>query len=503
MNRPAVTAFGRALFVFLWAAAGIVACDSSDVSGPNGSSSEPLEIYSPTAESLNTHPLPAWFQDAKFGIFIHWGPYSVPAYGNVSLGVPFSYSEWYWFFQMYGFLDDYHLKNFGPDVAYDDFIGMWKAEQFDARQLVDLIQRSGARYAVLVSKHHDGVALWNSHVTGRNTVHLGPGRDFVQEYVDAMRDAGLKAGLYYSLFEWFHPAYPADDGYFNITAGLKVPKLDLINRYTKQPLDYSGYTIEVSDYVDEHMLPQIRELIDNYDPDLLWFDGQWDLPGSYWRLPEVVADYFNKAANRDDPKEVLVNDRFGDGMGWNGDFATFEYRLQDDISPEIWEATRGIGESFGYNAAETISHYLTADEVVDMLVDVVSKNGNLLLNIGPKADGSVIDTMSNTLLDVGRWLDTNGEAIFASRPWERYGEGSLRFTRRENVTYIISLERPESELRANIPVTAGSTITLLGFDTPLTYTTENTAVIIQLPEPTSLPGEYAWTFRIAPPAQPE
>lgn len=215
-----------------------------DLALPSDPKEDPswVEAYQPNAESLAAHNLPDWYRDAKFGIFIHWGPYSVPAYADHNMAVPFSYAEWYWFFLMISeFLPVYehHLATYGGDVLYDDFIGMWKAEAFDAGELAELISDSGARYGVLVSKHHDGVALFNNTTTHRDTVNMGPCRDLVGEYVMAMRDRGLKAGIYYSWLEWFHPEYNGDGGFFHI-GPLNLEKPALVNPFTGEPVEYRG-----------------------------------------------------------------------------------------------------------------------------------------------------------------------------------------------------------------------------------------------------------------------
>ncbi|MFN7956128.1 MAG: alpha-L-fucosidase [bacterium] len=455
--------------------------------------------YEATRDSLAAHPLPAWFGDAKFGIFVHWGAYSVPAYADLlfsGLDIPGpSYAEWYWFMQMrirWPSTLAYHRVQFGTDVVYDDFLDRWHAERFDADELVELIRGSGAQYAVLTTKHHDGVALFDSATTDRNTVALGPGRDLVKEWSRAMHSAGLKVGFYYSLYEWFHPLYPSDAAYWGV-----LPKMNPVNPFTREPVPYRGLLPRTRDYVADHMLPQLYELVDGYDPDLLWFDGGWDRPGSYWRTNEVIAHFYNRATH--EGREVAVNDR--GGAGAHGDFETPEYEVFGDIRERPWEATRGIGYSFGYNQFETERQYASSDELVDTLVDVVSKNGNFLLNIGPRADGSVIALMQERLHDLGDWLAVNGEAIYGTRPWKQASEGSVRFTTRGNDLYIIALEWPGDELRieAAVPVQEGAPLVLLGREQePVAYRFEGGAMVITTPPggPQAQPSRFAWAFRV-------
>ena len=474
-----------------------VGCGGGDVNG-RPAAPDPFE---PTLESLAAHQVPLWFEDAKFGIFIHWGPYSVPAYADplfAGLGIAGpSYAEWYWFWLMrirWPSTLAYHLCTFGTNIVYDDFLDLWHAEGFDAGELVELIRRSGAQYAVLVTKHHDGVALFDSATTGRNTAALGPGRNLVEEWTRAMRSAGLKVGFYYSLYEWFHPLYPSDAAYWGL-----LPKMDPINPFTLEPVPYQGLLPETREYVADHMLPQLFELVDGYRPDLLWFDGGWDRPESYWRTNEVIAHFYNQAFR--EGREVAVNDRGGEGS--HGDFETPEYEVFNDIREHHWEATRGIGFSFGYNHFETEREYLSSDQLVDMLVDVVSKNGNLLLNIGPRADGTVISLMEERLRDVGEWLAINGEAIYGSKPWMQAAEGWLRFTVRGDKFYVTALEWPGDELRieAAVPVHSGDRVVLLGREEEsLTFRFEDGAMIITMPPggPEAQPSCFAWVFRISP-----
>jgi alpha-L-fucosidase len=348
---PAMSSFVLACLVLASVAAGCGA-------GEGGQTGRPFapDPFEATLDSLATHQLPSWFEDAKFGIFIHWGPYSVPAYADLmfaDLGIPGpSYAEWYWFMLMrirWPSTILYHLRHFGTDIVYDDFIELWHAEAFDAESLVKLIRSSGARYAVLVTKHHDGVALFESATTERTTAAMGPRRNFVAEWTRAMRSAGLKVGFYYSLYEWFHPLYPAEAAYWGL-----LPKMDPINPFTGEPVPYRGLLPATRDYVADHMLPQLLELLDGYRPDLLWFDGGWDRPESYWRTNEVIAHFYNQAFR--EGREVAVNDR--GGYGAHGDFATPEYEVFGETRDMHWETCRGIGFSFGYNQFETDRHYL-------------------------------------------------------------------------------------------------------------------------------------------------
>lgn len=472
--------------------------------------------YKPTLESLGKHLVPQWFKDAKFGIFIHWGIYSVPAFAPdydppYPPGPPYSwpqgtaYAEWYWY-SMHDSNNDtysYHRRKYGENFNYDDFIPWWKAEKFDARSWVRLFEEAGARYFAQVSKHHDGFALFPSRTTNRSTTVMGPRRNLAGELFGAARKhSKLKAGFYYSLAEWYNPA-----GVYSPFTGWSRPPY---NPYTGERVPYTGYK-PIDDYVRDHDLPQLRELIDGYDPDILWADGADPGKENYWRSNEIIAYYYNQAKDRHHPKEVVVNDRFGEGS--HGDFSTPEYAKESDIKQEKWESTRGIGLSFGYNAQETEEDYLTPDELIDLFVDIVSKNGNLLLNIGPKADGTVPQIMQDRLRALGTWLRINGEAIYGSTYWKQAeDDGSnvpVRFAVKPSEKdgfYATALNWPGKELiiTAQVPISKRSRIQLLGArGKPLEWTRRNGRLIVQMPREgeSATESRHAYTFKIINPTR--
>ena len=444
--------------------------------------------YTPDPASLRQHKVPKWFEDAKLGFFIHWGPYSVPAYAPPSGGS--SYAEWYWneLNRQGSPTWERHRRLYGEDFPYDRFIEQWKPEKFDPDAWLRLFKEGGAKYFVQVSKHHDGVALFDTSTTDRSTVNLGPHRDFVKELFDAADRGhyGLKRGLYYSLPEWFHP-----NNTFGGTFGQGPPH----NPFTGEPIPYTGYK-PIASYVDDHQYPQMLELIDRYDPDILWCDI-----GGPNRSNEVFAHYFNQAKNRDRPKDVTVDDRCGNGIY---DFTTPEYSVEPDINPRKWEATRGIGRSFGYNAEEGPSDYLSANELVDSFADIVSKNGNLLLNVGPKGDGTIPEIQADRVRALGAWLRVNGEAIYGTTYWthadDRAANVPVRYTAKGGTLYATALEWPGARLTlsGDLPVTANSTITLLGGGgKPLTWRRNGDVVEVTMPHATN--SQHAYTFKIATP----
>lgn len=421
--------------------------------------------YTPDWESLDARPTPRWFDDGKFGIFIHWGVYAVPAWGPKE-----RYSEWYWHDMMNrdGETWKFHLRTYGEKVKYQDFAPMFKAEMFDPDQWADLFRRSGAKYVVLTSKHHDGFCLWPSPQSWNwNAVDVGPHRDLVDELSAAVRKARLRMGFYYSLYEWFHPLYRSDP----------------------------------DRYVEQHMLPQLKDLVERYEPSLVWPDGEWEHPEELWRSREFLAWLFNESPVRE---EVAVNDRWGrETRGRHGGFHTTEYghHHPGDVGPQHkWEECRGMGMSFGYNRNENVDDYKSASDLIHLLIETVSEGGNLLLNIGPTADGRIPVIMQQRLIEIGAWLDVNGEAIYATRPWRETAEGdSVRYTSGNGAVYAMHLGEPASELALSAPRTTPRTgVMLLGRDEPLDFRTEDGRLIITLPRVNveEYPFRRAWTFKL-------
>jgi alpha-L-fucosidase len=462
-------ALGAAGLLAYAAARGIPAARAqTDSAGP----------YQPSVESLSTHPLPQWYADAKFGIFIHWGVYSVPAWAPVGK----EYAEWYWH-NMDNPSDptyQHEMSLYGADGTYDQFIPQFTASNFDPRAWVELFERAGARYFVQVTKHHEGFALFRTSVSRRSSVYMGPGRDLVRELFDAAAayTPRLKRGTYYSLPEWYNPAYPGAGG---------GPK----HYVTGAPLPYTGY-IPVRDYVNDFQVPQLYELINQYDTDILW----GDMRGPNNSLP-VMAYFYNQALNRPNPKEVVVNNRMGVDV-W--DFITPEYASNFDLNPAKWEACQGIDPfSFGYNAATPDDAYVTAEVLVRRLVDIVSKNGNFLLDIGPRADGTIPQVMTDRLMEIGDWLRVNGSAIYGSGYWTQPSDGDVRFTVTPGTFNMISLGWPGDQLviSAPVPISADSEIRLLGSDVPpLSWTQSDGQLVITMPSAGSSATEsqYAYTF---------
>lgn len=432
--------------------------------------------YKATWESLDSHKMPAWYDDAKIGLSMHWGVYSVPAWAPREKEI--SYAEWYGrrMHEEANPTMKYHRDNYG-DATYDDFIPQWKAESYNPDEWATFAKNMGAKYMFITSKHHDGFCLWPSKYTDRNAMKMGPKKDLLGEYFAAARKQGLKVGLYYSLYEWYNPLYTGKD------------------------IPYAGLK-KANNYVDDYMVPQIKELIDLYHPDFFYFDGEWDHPEPFWKMKEVVAYFYNEAAKRN--QEVFVNDRFGkDERGKHGDLYNVEYSYDEGslgILTHKWSFWQGIAKTFGYNQDTDMEDCLSPKEFIDKTIDGVSRNGNFDINVGPTAAGLIPDYDQYPLLKLGEWLKVNGEAIYGTRPWKTQVEGDARYTAKDNYVYATFLKwaGEEFKLKAVKPV-EGSKITMLGVPGNLDWTwNEANGLTIKYPREKARPTScsYAWAFKI-------
>jgi alpha-L-fucosidase len=342
------------------------------------------QSYQPNWESLDKRPTPQWFKDAKFGIFIHWGVYAVPGWSTKG-----NYAEWYQ--QGLQTTDTarqrFHKAKFG-NRSYYDLANDFKAELYNPDDWAKLFERAGAKYIVLTSKHHDGFTLWPNENANKtwgfpwNAVDVGPKRDLLGDLFKAVRKTSVHAGMYYSLYEWFNPLWKTD------------PKK----------------------YAAEHVWPQMKELINNYQPDVFWTDGDWDAPAETWKSQEFLAWLYNQSPVKN---SIVVNDGWGSGVRFNhGGIYTPEYQPDLDFENHDWEESRGMGYSYGYNREEDAWDYNSTQSLVIALIDKVSRGGNFLLDIGPDEHGKIPPIMQDRLLQMGEWLTINGEAIYNTRRWK-------------------------------------------------------------------------------------
>ncbi len=471
------------------------------MSNRTDSGSDSADRFEPTVTSLqNNYKCPEWFRDAKFGIYLHWGVYSVA-----------ERAEWYGR-QMY-IPDDpvyeHHVKTYGhpSEFGYKDFIPMWKAEKFDPDRLVGLFKQAGARYFTPCAVHHDNFDLWNSKHHRWNSVNMGPKKDIIGMW----REATLKHGLRFGVTTHLARSY----SWFNVNKGA-----DTDGPYKGVPYDgndpaYREFYFEPHDDTD-HRQPinppehwrrewalRIKDLIDHYQPDHLYFDGGIPFQGDDAARTglEVVAHYYNQNARRHGGRQegvMCIKNCAGHGLYVDGiTTLDLECARADDIQQAPWQTDTSIGP-WGYLAG---AKYRPVREIVHELIDIVSKNGNLLLNVPPKANGTLDKQTEQILSDIGRWMEVNGEAIYGTRPWGRYGEGQLRFTRKDDTLYVIALEWPAAGEGLAVPSLGGqagaskvSDVTLLGCPEPVEW--EQNDKELRIAPPAAPPCEHAYSFRV-------
>lgn len=422
--------------------------------------------YEPNWASLDARPLPQWFDDAKLGIFIVWGVYSVPAWSPKG-----TYSEWYWNCsnQPNHPIAEFHKRVYGDHFRYQDFVPEFTAELFDPQQWTDIIQRSGAGYVVMTAQYHDGFCLWKSpYAWNWNSVDIGPHRDLIGEMTEAIRKTDIKMGYYYSVYEWYHPLYLRN----------------------------------VDEYVERHFHPQFKDLVTRYSPSILFMDGEWEHDSATWCTPELVAWLYNESPCR---KEIVVNDRWGnDCRIRHGGYYTSEYGNTYNelkVGPDHkWEENQGIGASYGYNRNETIDEYRTATEILHLFIKTVSLGGNLLLDIGPTADGRIPVIMQQRLIEIGDWLKVNGDAIYKTKAWRTTKENdTIFYTCKGEDVYAISLQWPGKELVLNAPKpTAKTKVSMLGYDGTVSWKKRGGNMVIQVPQLTidKVPCRHAYSFKV-------
>jgi alpha-L-fucosidase len=438
------------------------------------------KIYQPNWESIDSRPVPEWFEDAKFGIFIHWGLYSVPAYSPTvrdKVSVYEQYAEWYWNrwinpSRTQHYFTEYNDRVYGKDFKYQDFAGRFKAEMFDPDAWAERFKEAGARYVVLTSKHHEGFTLWPSAQSWNwNAVDVGPHRDLCGDLSRSVKDKGLHMGFYYSLYEWFNPLYKAD----------------------------------LNKYVDDHMIPQMKDLVTRYQPDILWTDGEWDHPSELWKSTQFLAWLYNESPVKN---SVVVNDRWGkETRSKHGGIYTTEYDLVHDGNANNtkfdhpWEECRGIAGSFGYNRNEVLEDYSTSEQLVHILINKVARGGNLLLNIGPAADGRIPVIMQQRLSDMGTWLKVNGEAIYGTRKWANAPavtpETTVYYTKKGNDLFVIVTRWQDTPVTVE-GIGKAESVSMIGFNGKIRYSVSGNKLTITPPAitPANIPCQYAWVFKV-------
>uniref|UniRef100_A0A1I8HZT9 alpha-L-fucosidase n=2 Tax=Macrostomum lignano TaxID=282301 RepID=A0A1I8HZT9_9PLAT len=345
--------------------------------------------YEPNWQSLDSRPLPGWYDQAKIGVFIHWGVFSVPGFGN----------EWFWwrwrgvppFVRPEQPFVDFMAANYPPGFTYADFAREFKAELFNPEAWADTLSRSGAKYVVLTSKHHEGYCLWNtSHSFNWNSAQVGSGRNLLAELAAAIRNRsdGPRFGVYHSLYEWYNPLYLTDAQ----------------NNFVTQ------------DFVRYKTMAELYELVNQYRPEVIWSDGDAGIP-EYWNSTEFLAWLYNDSPVRD---SVVTNDRWGFGTACkHGGYFTCQdgYNPGKLVSYKFENAMSLIKGSWGYVRNLRLTDIYSLDEMLETVVSTVSYGGNVLMNIGPTSYGVIPALLEERLLQLGDWLSINGEAVYNSTPW--------------------------------------------------------------------------------------
>ncbi|KAF2884222.1 hypothetical protein ILUMI_21957 [Ignelater luminosus] len=381
-------------------------------------------VYEPNWESLDARPLPQWYDDAKFGIFLHWGVYSVPSFG----------SEWFWQFWKGKFewlsfcldgrqdLVEFMQKNYPPGFTYQEFAKDFKAEFFDPNAWADLFKKSGAKYVVLTSKHHEGYTLWpSSYSFSWNAKDVGSHRDLVGDLANAVRKrTNLKFGLYHSFFEWFNPRWVAD-----------------------KESNFQNNTFAVN-----KVLPELIHIVNTYHPEIVWSDGEAEAPDTYWKSTEFLAWLYNESPVKD---TVAVNDRWGEGTSCKhgGFYNCMDRFLPGELPSHKWENAMTIDKhSWGYRRNSQLKDYFTTHELLVTMARTISYGGNLLMNVGPTSDGRIMPIFEERLLDIGEWLSINGDGIYGTKPWTHQNETNTNvwYTAKGPAVYAIVSFWPDGNL---------------------------------------------------------
>ncbi len=461
-------------------------------------------------ESLRHYEAPDWYKDAKFGIFIHWGVYSVPAFG----------SEWYPRLMYQEGSDEYkhHIATYGAQTTfgYKDFIPRFKAEHFDAQEWAQLFKDSGAKYVVPVFEHHDGFAMYDSGLSDWTVVKMGPHRDVYGELAKALRERGLRLGASSHRIE--HDFFM--DGGRKFDSDVNDPKYAAFYGPAHAWLSGKGgllqdWTYLSNEYLD-NWLARDTEIVEKYEPDIVYFDWWIGQPNARRHVARFASFYYNHGASKGKVPVINYKDS---ALEEHSGVLDIERGQLSGIRPLYWQTDTSISnKSWGYIENDS---FKSAEAMVQQLIDIVSKNGNLLMNVGPRSDGTIPEQVQTILRDIGSWLKVNGEAIYGTRAWSKYGEGptaivegsfhdtdvkpytaqDFRFTTKGNALYAIEMAWPESGeavIRTlNVDGLSGQnivSISLLGVGTPLTYQIKADGLHIQAP--TQKTGKYAYAFKI-------
>ncbi|MBT3296832.1 MAG: hypothetical protein HN919_07125 [Verrucomicrobia bacterium] len=480
-----------------------------------------MKPYSETWKSICEHEAPEWFRNEKFGIYTHWGPYTVPAYGGSSSALcggrhDFYNSAWYprHMYDEGSPCNLHHTKTYGsPDTfGYKDLIPQFTAEHFDAEEWVEIFKNAGARFVGPTAQLHDGFAMWKSKVNRWNCADMGPKRDVMGEFAAAARGADLR------FVATFHHSY-----HWNFFQNARGKGFDLDDPEFEDLYIRAHDPRETPDKAyHDRWRDQLYEVIDQYSPDLLWFDFGLELIRSDYKKA-FLAYYYNQALQKDQDVAVTFKNRdLPPGAG----IFDLEVGKMDDLCLFPWLTDTSVDcvprGNWAYSASAA---FKSPERLIHNLVDRVSKNGQLLLNVGPRADGTIPEGAQRVLKKMGEWLRINGDAIYDTRPWYTAGEGptksavdmshgghfnetgeprycahDIRFTTAENAIYATCLGIPGDEVFINafkgrVSPDEIKQVTMLGVEPPLTWRHDRDEGLI-IDAPVKMPSEYANTFKI-------
>jgi len=475
------------------------------------------KTYQATWKSLRTHPTPQWFRDAKFGIYTHWGVYSVPACGPNGTWYPYNmYREGT---PQY----EHHVKTYGPpsEFGYKDFIPMFKAEKFDPEEWAELFKKAGAQFAGPVGEHHDGFAMWDSRFTEWNAAKMGPKRDVVGELERAIRAQGMRfmIALHHAENWWFFPHWKeeydtSDPRYSGLYGPLHNQEWAVHKPEVKSSRDEWRLQDKPSKEFLDMWLGKIREVIDKYQPDMLWFDFGLRFVQERYKK-EAIAYYYNK--EREWGKGVVVTYKGHDLVPGVG-VLDLELGRFGELTYHDWITDTSVDDQGAWSYVQDAG-FKPVSAIVHNLVDNVSKNGYLLLNVGPKPNGEIPEPAKECLLGIGEWLDINGEAIYGTTAWMTYGEGptqmektgyfseqqeveytakDIRFTVKGDVLYAICLGWPGEQVTIEslrrLYESEIASVKMLGVDQELEWSLTEKG--LEIKTPTEKPCEHAFVFKI-------
>lgn len=448
----------------------------------------------PTWESIKeNYHTPQWFLDGKFGIFIHYGVYTVAAHA----------SEWYprHMYSNAG-VQAWHVQHFGgpvDKVGYKDLIPLFKMEKFNAQEWADLFKEAGAKYVVPTAEHHDGFAMYDSKLTRWDAKDMGPHIDFIGELSKAVRKDGLKFGVSNHRMENWDFMYPKlktktdlfDPAYADFYGPPQPPPIRKQAANGEEVIEDQQKAPQSQAFLEE-WLARCQELVDKYKPDMFWFDNGVNSRNLDSIKLRFAAYYYNRAVQWGKPVSISTkSDAY-----LAGSIRDFERqgRAPKELTDYVWQVDDPIGEKFGYVEGMKLTN---SASVIRRLIENVSRNGNLMLNISPKSDGTIPQEQKNILLGVGKWLKVNGDGIYGTRAWKKYGEESLRFTTKGDNFYVISLKWPtEPVLITSLPISEGKVtkISLLGYPKDLKFSQDKEGLKVTFPEEKI--GDNAYTLKI-------